>query len=95
MRIELIEENAYCCDKCGKALTHKEIEYNGDNCDACEPDFASQQEVTLWVAQGNKTQFITGDVVGFKGGVLWNFSKNQKSDYCFCAPSQWKKTHAL
>lgn len=54
-------------------------------------DFASQQEVALWIAHGNKVRFITSEVVGFKDGVLWNFSKNQKSDYSFCAPSQWQK----
>jgi len=55
-------------------------------------DFASQQEIHLWVAQGNKAKLkINGEIVGFKDGVMWNFTKNQRGGFYFNIPKNWKK----
>ena len=60
--------------------------------DLPQHDFASQQEVTLWVAQGNKAKHMENEsVVGFKDGVLWDFAENRKCHWQFLDFDLWQK----
>ena len=61
--------------------------------DEPQPDFASEQAISLWVAQGNQVKNIAADsIVGFKGGSMWNFTVNTARSYVFANFENWKNT---
>jgi hypothetical protein len=69
--------------------SNKEIEL----IDELQHDFASQQEVWMWLGQGNQIKSIEGgEVYGFKNGKMWNFTTNNAA-YClsFCSIDLWQK----
>lgn len=57
--------------------------------------FNSQQEVWLWLAEGNKCLWKTDIfvlIIGFKNGTLYDFTKNQQADYLEVNDyTQWTK----
>ena len=60
--------------------------------DLPQHDFASQQEVLLWVAQGNKIKNIkTNSIIGFKDGKMHNFTGNCDANTLFLNFENWKK----
>jgi hypothetical protein len=55
-------------------------------------DFASQQDVSLWVAQGNQVKHLKNNCIyGFKNGCFCNLTKNIASEYNLLCPEAWQK----
>lgn len=70
-----------------KDCNYEEIELIDD---LPQHDFSNQQDVWLWLAQGNQIKEIaTGDIVRFKDNVLWRNSDMSK--YNFADFLDWKK----
>jgi len=68
---------------------HEEIELIDD---LPQTDFASQQEVWLWLGNDNKIIHSEAhEIVGFKNGVLWNFTDNIKSNHLISRCKEWQK----
>jgi hypothetical protein len=60
--------------------------------DLLQYDFASQQEVCLWVAQGNKIKNIkTNSIIGFKDGKMHNFTGNCDANTLLLNFENWQK----
>ena len=57
-----------------------------------QPDFASQQEVWMWLGQGkNQVKRTTGDIIGFKSGVLWDVLLDRQCHWQFLDFEMWQK----
>ena len=78
-------ENADCFGFCN----YEEIELIDD---MPQHDFASQQEVWMWLGQGkNQVKRTTGDIIGFKSGVLWDVLLDRQCHWQFLDFEMWQK----
>lgn len=68
---------------------YKEVELIDD---LPQHDFASQQEVWMWLGQGkNQVKRTTGDIIGFKSGVLWDVLLDRQCHWQFLDFEMWQK----
>lgn len=54
-----------------------------------EQEFKTQQECWAAVVSGKKLQYMNDFIVGFKDGVMWNFSGDVRGYFPFDSPEKW------